>query len=77
MIDKTPMALPRILVVDDDRAFRISTSTLLEEEGYVVVEAPDATDAVETLKGGGFDLILLDLRMPGVDGIQLVEVLSR
>jgi DNA-binding NtrC family response regulator len=77
MIDKTPMALPRILVVDDDRAFRISTSTLLEEEGYVVVEAPDATDAVETLKGGGFDLILLDLRMPGVDGIQLVEVLRR
>jgi two-component system response regulator AtoC len=67
----------RILLVDDDRAFRVSTSTLLREEGYPVVEAADGQEAVEALKGGGFDLILLDLRMPGVDGIQLVEVLRR
>ena len=77
MPDHSPRALPRILVVDDDRAFRVSTSALLEEEGYVVVEASAAPEAVEALKGGGFDLILLDLRMPGVDGIQLVEVLRR
>ena len=47
------------------------------EEGYPVVEAADGQEAVEALKGGGFDLILLDLRMPGVDGIQIVEVLRR
>ena len=72
-----PTAAARILLVDDDRAFRVSTSTLLREEGHRVVEAADALEAVEALKTGGFDLILLDLRMPGVDGIQLVEVLRR
>jgi len=74
----TDLSVPgRILLVDDDRAFRVSTSTLLREEGYPVVEAADGQEAVEALKGGGFDLILLDLRMPGVDGIQIVEVLRR
>jgi DNA-binding NtrC family response regulator len=75
--DPVPTAAPRILLVDDDRAFRVSTSTLLREEGHRVVEAADGPAAVEALKAGGFDLILLDLRMPGVDGIQLVEVLRR
>ena len=67
----------RILLVDDDRAFRVSTSALLKEEGYQVVEADTGQAAVEVLKEGSFDLILLDLRMPGVDGIQIVEVLRR
>ncbi|MBT8396346.1 MAG: sigma-54 dependent transcriptional regulator, partial [Gemmatimonadetes bacterium] len=67
----------RILLVDDDQAFRVSTSTLLREEGYLVVEAGNGQEAVEALKQGDFDLILLDLRMPGVDGIQIVEVLRR
>jgi len=70
-------AAARILLVDDDRAFRVSTSALLREEGYRVVETADGAGAVEALKGGGFDLILMDLRMPEVDGIQLVEVLRR
>jgi DNA-binding NtrC family response regulator len=77
MPEAHPRVTPRILLVDDDRAFRVSTSTLLREEGYRVVEAADGAEAVEALKTGGFDLILLDLRMPGVDGIQLVEVLRR
>jgi DNA-binding NtrC family response regulator len=77
MPDSGPSAVARVLLVDDDRAFRVSTSTLLREEGHRVVEAADASEAVEALKAGGFDLILLDLRMPGVDGIQLVEVLRR
>ena len=77
MPDSNPSAAARLLLVDDDRAFRVSTSALLREEGYLVVEAEDGAGAVSKLKEGGFDLILLDLRMPGVDGIQLVEVLRR
>ena len=77
MPDSGPVAAARLLLVDDDRAFRVSTSALLREEGYRVVEAEDGQGAVEALKGGGFDLILLDLRMPGIDGIRLVEVLRR
>jgi DNA-binding NtrC family response regulator len=67
----------RILLVDDDQAFRVSTSTLLRDEGYPVVEAANGVEAVNALKEGDFDLILLDLRMPDVDGIQIVEVLRR
>ncbi len=78
MMPDSNLAVPgRILLVDDDRAFRVSTSTLLRDEGYPVVEAADGHEAVEALKKGGFDLILLDLRMPGPDGIQIVEVLRR
>jgi DNA-binding NtrC family response regulator len=77
MPDRNVAVPGRILLVDDDQAFRVSTSTLLQEEGYPVVEAANGQEAVEALKGGGFDLILLDLRMPGVDGIQIVEVLRR
>jgi DNA-binding NtrC family response regulator len=69
------MSRSRILVVDDDRTFRLSTSALLRQDGHEVVEAADGTAAVETLKSEHFDLILLDLRMPGLDGIGIVEVL--
>ena len=65
----------RLLLVDDDRAFRRSTGALLAQDGHEIEEAADASEAVEALKQHTFDLILLDLRMPGLDGIKLVEVL--
>jgi DNA-binding NtrC family response regulator len=65
----------RILVVDDDRAFRLSTAALLEADGYAVESVADAPAAAAALKAGRFDLMLLDLRMPGTDGITLVEAL--
>ena len=66
---------PRILVVDDDKVFRLSTAALLEADGYEVEAVADAQSAATALKAGGFDLMLLDLRMPGTDGITLVEAL--
>jgi two-component system response regulator HydG len=75
--ERSIAASARILLVDDDKAFRESTGTLLREEGHTVVEAAEGGDAVDLLGAGEFDLILLDLRMPGVDGIALVEVLRR
>ncbi len=66
---------PCILVVDDDRAFRLSTAALLRDEGYRIVEAEDGEQARLVLEEGGVHLILLDMRMPGIDGIDLVEVL--
>jgi two-component system response regulator AtoC len=65
----------RILVVDDDKAFRLSTAALLESDGYEVEIVGDAPAAAAALKVGRFDLVLLDLRMPGTDGITLVEAL--
>jgi len=69
------MIARRILVVDDDRAFRLSTAELLRQDGYEVKVAADAGEAVELLAAGGFDLVLLDMRMPGMDGLTAVEVL--
>ena len=67
----------RILVVDDDRAFRLSTAELLRQDGHDVVLAEDATAAVAALDGDRIDLMLLDLRMPGLDGLSLLEVLRK
>jgi DNA-binding NtrC family response regulator len=64
-------------MVDDDRAFRVTTGALLETEGYSVAGAEGADEAVRMLDDGRFDLMLLDLRMPGLDGISLLEVLRR
>ncbi len=66
---------PRILVVDDDRAFRLSTAELLREDGYQVMTVADAHEALRTLRNEPFDLILLDLRMPGTDGMGVLEEL--
>jgi two-component system response regulator HydG len=68
-------AAARILVVDDDATFRMTTSALLEADGHEVEAAADGAEAVEKLGARHFDLVLLDVRMPGIDGLALVEVL--
>jgi len=65
----------RVLVVDDDRTFRLSTAELLRQDGHDVEVAADASEAVDRLSAGTFDLVLLDMRMPGMDGLTAVEVL--
>ncbi len=65
----------RILVVDDDHAFRVSTAALLRDEGYQVEAAADGESAVRALRAQRFDLMLLDLRLPGTDGLRIVEAL--
>src|SRR4029450_7304083 len=74
--DRVPDApMPRLLGVGDDNAFRLSTAALLRADGHDVDVAADATAAVQALRARAYDLVLLDLRMPGIDGIQLVETL--
>jgi DNA-binding NtrC family response regulator len=62
-----------ILVVDDDKAFRVATKTLLEDEGYKVTVAPDGQDALNSLKSQDFDLMLSDLVMAKMGGIDLLQ----
>ena len=59
----------KILVVDDERLLVKGIKFNLENEGYEVETAFDGASAVELAKGGGFDLIILDLMMPEVDGL--------
>jgi two-component system response regulator AtoC len=67
----------QILVVDDDLTFRVSTAELLRQDGYHVLTAESANEALAILAGRKFDLILLDLRMPGLDGLGLTEALRK
>jgi DNA-binding NtrC family response regulator len=65
----------RLLLVDDDHVFRVTTSALLRQDGYDVVVAADGKQAVSALREQRFDLMLLDLRLPGTDGLRIVEAL--
>jgi len=67
----------RILLVDDDRAFRLSTAELLGQDGYTVATAGTATEALAALRESPPDLVVLDVRMPGLDGIGLLEALRQ
>ena len=62
-----------ILIVDDDPAHRTMLKKLLGGWGYVIVEAEDGAVAIETVRNTSFDLILMDIRMLNVSGIEALE----
>jgi two-component system response regulator (stage 0 sporulation protein F) len=59
-----------ILVVDDDEAIRTLLQEELEEEGYKVLIATNARDALKMVAAEALDLVILDIRMPGMDGLE-------
>ena len=63
----------RILIVDDEKLIRWSLRKNLTTAGYEVVEAEDGVRALEVLDGDGADLVLLDIRMPRKDGLEVLE----
>jgi len=63
----------RILVVDDEDNIRFLFKEELEEEGYQIEIASNGFEAIEKVKGGKFDLIVMDIKMPGMDGIQALN----
>jgi two-component system phosphate regulon response regulator OmpR len=66
---------PHILVVDDDRRIRDLTARFLTEQGFNVVTANDAADARDKMKSLAFDLLVLDIMMPGENGLELTQSL--
>jgi two-component system response regulator AtoC len=67
----------RILIVDDDESLRESLQLVLSAEGYEAVCAADAEDALRQLEISTPELVLCDLRMPGMDGLELLPQLVR
>lgn len=63
----------RILVVDDELSIRFLLSEELAQHGYLVAVAASGEEALVMLQESAFDLILLDLKMPGVDGLQVMR----
>ena len=64
---------PAVLVVDDEPNMRHMLNALLAKNGYEVEQAPDGESALALLEKRDFDYILSDVRMPGMDGLELVE----
>lgn len=62
--------MPKILVVDDERVMVKGIKFNLENEGYQVDTGSDGEEAVDKARTGQFDLIILDLMMPKIDGLQ-------
>lgn len=58
----------RILVIDDEDRFRQSMARLLAKNGHVVEAAPDGMTAIGLLENNDFDVVLLDMKMPGLSG---------
>lgn len=67
----------RILVVDDEEALRAVLGTELESEGYLVKSAADGEEAIRILQGESFHLILLDIKMPNVDGFEVLKFVKQ
>jgi CheY-like chemotaxis protein len=69
--------MARILVIDDDEAVREATAMVLEEEHFEVVTVPDGKSGIEAVKAGAFDLVIVDLFMPGIDGLQTTKAIRQ
>ncbi len=65
-----------ILIADDDAGVRFTLRGLLEDEGLTVVEAEDGEQALRRLEQGGVELLITDLRMPRLDGLELLSRLA-
>jgi len=68
---------PRILLVDDEVVFTTNMSKLLANRGYDVVAVNSGDAAVEAVEKEKFDVVILDLKMPGMDGITTLEEIKR
>lgn len=62
-----------ILVADDEKSIRLTVSQALSSQGYEVSTAIDGSTALEQLKASPADLLLLDIQMPGMDGIEVLQ----
>jgi len=71
------MSAEKILVVDDEQSMTQFLSIVLRKEGYQVTAVSNGRDALERAKAENFDVIITDIKMPGMDGIQLLNQLKK
>lgn len=68
----------KILIVEDERSQRELYAVELEEEGYIVDQASNGEEAVKMVSNNNYDLVILDIRMPEMDGVEaLGQILSQ
>ncbi|MCP4810628.1 MAG: sigma-54-dependent Fis family transcriptional regulator [Proteobacteria bacterium] len=65
--------MPTILVVDDEEANRVTLDRILRREGWTVLQAPDGRSGLEVLREKAPDVVVTDLKMPGMSGLELLR----
>ncbi len=75
-LEAAPSSKPRVLIVDDDTSLREFLEIFLAKEGYRVDSAASGQDALEKLKANNFNLVITDVRMPGMDGVELLRAVK-
>jgi two-component system, response regulator, stage 0 sporulation protein F len=71
------MKQKKLLLVDDEEHIRLLFREELEEEGYLIDVASNGLEALAKLKADSFDLVILDIKMPGMDGIQTLGEIKK
>ena len=69
--------MPRILIIDDDKLVRETTRIVLSARGYDVVTVDDGKAGIAAAEAGQFDLAIVDLFMPGIDGLKVIETIRQ
>jgi DNA-binding NtrC family response regulator len=69
--------MSRILVVDDDTAVRAAIRMVLEQDGHEVVLAENGRAGIAAVENGTFDVVICDIFMPGLDGIETIHAFHR
>lgn len=67
----------RILVIDDDEKILRICEELLSQRGFLVTTCPDSTQVLPLLKAGSYEVVLLDIRMPGFEGTDLLPLIKK
>ncbi len=65
--------LRRVLIVDDDADSRDLYAQVLGQKGHTVVTAEDGEKAITLILGGGFEVVMLDVTLPGIDGVEVAR----
>lgn len=74
LLETRPQSPPRVLVLDDDPEMVRLVEKVLSRRNYAVTAAVSPQDALEELLSGYYDLLITDLRMPGMDGLSLMRI---
>lgn len=69
--------MPHILIIDDEKSIRSTLREILEYEKYSVDDAPDGMSAIEMVKNAQYDVILCDIKMPQMDGLEVLEAILK